>query len=166
MAEVTYKPPAFLPSLKGLIPRPPSEKDYLTALYNPHRKPSFNESAPVEVFLHRELANPHATSKKLARWKSYQFYKKDLLDQFVTAELKSLNGRPEREAKAEAAWKWREKLKEEKEADRKKRWKHKAAVVEMERKSKRKERKEIKMRKRLTELVLAGTERNQVNPSR
>ncbi|KAF8665752.1 hypothetical protein AX16_000200 [Volvariella volvacea WC 439] len=163
VARVTYRPPAFGPSLKGPIPRPPSEKDFLSAILNPHIKATFDASAPVEVYLHRELSNPHSTAKKLARWKSYQSYTKRLLQEYIEAELKQLSGRTEREARAEAAFKWREKLKEEKEADRKRRWKHKAAETEWQKKAKRRERKEMRMRMRLTDLSLKD-EPNQVIP--
>lgn len=163
VAKVTYKPPSFTPSLKGLIPRVPLEQDYLNVLYNSHRSPAYDNSAPFEVHLHRELSNPHSHAKKLARWKSYQFYKKELLTQYMDAELKNLNGRPQREARAEAAFKWRAKLEEEKQADRKRRWKHKAYEVNAERKNARKAKREVKQRQRLTQLVLRD-EPNQVVP--
>ncbi|KAF8897200.1 hypothetical protein BD779DRAFT_1638600 [Infundibulicybe gibba] len=163
VAKVTYKPPAFTPSLKGLIPRPPSEEQFLRALYNPHRQLKNGESAPVEVYLHRELANPHSRAKKLARWKNYRFQKQALLQEFIAEELADLKGRTERDARAEAAWKWREKMAEDKDAERKRRWKHKAALEQMERKAARKERKEVKQRQRLTQLVLRD-EPNQVVP--
>ncbi|TFK73019.1 hypothetical protein BDN72DRAFT_762408 [Pluteus cervinus] len=165
VAQATYRPPSFVQSLDGPIPRPPSEEDFLSILYNPHRQAGFDESAPVETFLHRELSNPHGTAKKLARWKSYQTYKQHLLKQYIEEEYKNLNGRPQREARAEAAYRWRAKLEEEKDADRKRRWKHKAAEAHAERKVKRKARKVFQMRNRLTELVLKD-EPNQVIPNR
>jgi len=166
--KVTYKPPPFTRSLKGLIPRPPSEEDYLKSLYNPNHKAAFGDSPPVEVYLHKELANPHSRAKKLRRWKSYQNYKKSLLLDYINAELEQLGARRsdkqcEREARAEAAWKWREKLAEEKESERKRRWKHKASEARMERKKARRERKEVKQRQRLTDMVLKE-QPNQVIP--
>lgn len=149
--------------MKALIPRPPTEKEYLTALYNPHRETKFGDSPPIEGYLFRELSNPHSRAKKHARWKAFQTQKKELLADITAEELMNLNGRSQREAKAEAAFKWRQQMEEEKEAQRKRRWKHSAAEANMERQNKRKERKEIKQRQRLTALVLKE-EPNQVIP--
>lgn len=128
--------------MKEPLPQIPSEQEFLAVLYNPHRKAKFDESAPAEVFLHRELSNPHGTAKKLSRWRAYQGL---------------------REAGAEAGFKLREQLKKEKEADKKRRWMHKAAEVGMVRKAERKVRKQQKLRKKLSELVLKD-EPNQVIP--
>ncbi|KAF8639697.1 hypothetical protein AX17_000959 [Amanita inopinata Kibby_2008] len=164
VAKVTYKPPAFSPTLKTLFPRPPSEDEFLTALYNPHLKPKFEQSAHVEVYLTNELSNPHSRAKKLKRWKAYQFRKSALLKEFTENETKVLNGRSMHEAKAEALFKWREHLKAEKEAVRKMRWKHRGAEAKLERKTARKARKELKRRQRLTQLALQ-TSPNQVIPN-
>lgn len=149
--------------MKEPLPQIPSEQEFLAVLYNPHRKAKFDESAPAEVFLHRELSNPHGTAKKLSRWRAYQGYKKRLLNEFKNKEYENLNGRTLREAGAEAGFKLREQLKKEKEADKKRRWMHKAAEVGMVRKAERKVRKQQKLRKKLSELVLKD-EPNQVIP--
>jgi len=132
-------------------------------LFNPHRKNKFGDSAPVEGYLFRELANPHSRAKKLVRWKIFQSIQKARRAEIESEELKSLNGRTTREAKAEAAWKWRREVDEEKAAQKKRRWKHKAVEAEMERQQKRRARKEAKQRQRLTALVLKE-EPNQVIP--
>ena len=163
MAKVTYKPPAFHPTLKTLIPRLPSEDEFLTELYNPHIKPTVSISSHIEAFLTKELANPDSRAKKLKRWKERQFRKRELLKEFVEKEVQSLNGRTVREAKAEAAFKWREHMNSEKEAARKMRWKHRGAEARLERRTARKARKELKQRQRLTQLVLRE-ESNQVIP--
>jgi len=161
--KVTYKPPAFNPSMKGLIPQPPSEVDFLKALYNPHRPRTFGDSPPIETYLFRELANPHSRAKKHARWKVWQFQKKARLEQLFAEETKNLRGRNPREARAEAAWKWRQEMDEEKEAQRKRRWKHMMSEATLERQTKRRHRKEAKQRQRLTAMVLKE-EVNQVIP--
>jgi len=163
VAKVTYRLPAFSHSIKGPIPRRPSEDEYLTALYNPQREVKFGESPPVEGYLFRELANPHSRAKKHARWKAFQFRKKALLGEITHTELGALNGRSEREARAEAAYKWRHQIEAEKEEQRKRRWKHKASAENMERQKKRRERKQAKQRQRLTAMVLKE-EPNQVIP--
>jgi len=132
-------------------------------LFNPHRENKFGGSPPVEGYLFRELANPHSRAKKYARWKTFQLKKKALLAEITSEELKSLNGRTQREAKAEAAWKWRQQMDEEKAAQKKRRWKHKAAEAKMEKQQKRRARKEAKQRQRLTALALKE-EPNQVIP--
>lgn len=160
---MTYKPPAFSLSVKGPVPRRPTEDEYLTALYNPHRARKFDESPPVESYLVRELANPHSRAKKHQRWKIWQAAKQKLFADLMIKETANLNGRTTREARAEAAFKWRRQIEEQKEEQRKRRWKHKASAANMERQTKRRERKEMKQRQRLTALVLKE-EPNQVIP--
>lgn len=149
--------------MKGLVPRRPTEDEYLTALYNPHLPRKFDESQPVESYLVRELANPHSRAKKHDRWMVWQAAKQRLLTELMTKETANLQGRTQREARAEAAFKWRQQLAEQKEEQRKRRWKHKASAADMERQTKRKARKETKQRQRLTALVLKE-EPNQVIP--
>lgn len=163
VVKVTYKPPSFTPSLKGLIPPRPTEDQYLTTLFNPHRQNKFDDSPPIEGYLFRELANPHSRAKKLTRWKNSQFTKRARLAEITSEELKNLNGRTQREGKAEAAWRWRQEMEEERAAQKKRRWKHKAAEAKMEKQQKRRARKEAKQRQRLTALTL-GEEANQVIP--
>ncbi|KAF7432834.1 hypothetical protein PC9H_004777 [Pleurotus ostreatus] len=163
VSEVTYKPPQFPVSLRGPLPRPPPEQKFLRALTLPEGDFAEFEDAPVEVFLSKELANPHSRAKKQARWQAYTLFTKTLLQDYNAAELRSLNGRTPREAKAEAAWKWRAKLEELKKEQRKQRWKHKASVAKVERKNTRKARKELKKRERLTAMVLEDAP-NQVAP--
>ncbi|KIL68211.1 hypothetical protein M378DRAFT_71889 [Amanita muscaria Koide BX008] len=163
VVKVTYSPPTFHPTLKTLVPRPPSEDEYLTALYNPDTQPAFGESPHVEMYLTKELSNPHSRAKKLKRWKEHQFSKRELLKEFTEKELHNLNGRTAREAKAEAAFKWREQMEAEKEATRKMRWKDRGEEAKLTRKKARKAKKEMKQRQRLTQLVLRE-EANQVVP--
>ncbi|KAG5716069.1 hypothetical protein E4T56_gene10779 [Termitomyces sp. T112] len=161
--KVTYKPPAFHPLSKGLIPRPPPEAQYLRTLYNPHVLNTLGDSPPVEVYLFRELANPHSRAKKHARWLQWQMEKKARYEALLKEELSNLNGRNPREAKAEAAFKWRQQLEEQKEALRKQRWKKINDEAALAKRSKRRERKEAKQRQRLTALSLKD-EPNQFIP--
>lgn len=97
------------------------------------------------------------------RWKIRQANDKALLDEIMADELKHLNGRSLRDAKAEAAFRWRELLKAKKDEERKRRWKDMAEESTMKRKAMRKEKKEARLKRRLTELVLSDSQ-NQVIP--
>ncbi|KAJ8475470.1 hypothetical protein ONZ45_g15595 [Pleurotus djamor] len=163
VSKVTYTPPQFSSSLRGPLPRPPPEQQFVRAVTLSTSDTLAFGSKPVEVFLSKELSNPHSRAKKQARWQAYQRYSQTLLQDYLAAELRNLNGRTAREAKAEAAWKWRAKLDELKKEKRKQRWKHKASVAKVERKNARKARKEVKQRQRLTALVLENAP-NQVIP--
>jgi hypothetical protein len=164
VAKVTYQMPAFDPSPLGPLPRVPEEQEYLNLLYNPHRLQEYDESAPFELYLKWELANPHSRAKKLERWKSYQAGTHELLKSITADELKHLDGRSLKQAKADAAFKWREQVKEDQEKKKKARWAHTAKVEEWERKKVKKAKKEDRQRRRLTELVLKD-EPNQFLPS-
>jgi hypothetical protein len=156
--------PAFDPSPHEPLPRVPEEQEYLNILYNPHRLQEYDESAPFELYLKWELANPHSRAKKLERWKSYQAGTHELLKSITDDEIKHLDGRSPKQAKADAAFKWREQVKEDQENKKKTRWAHSAKVEQWERKKAKKVQKEERQRKRLTELVLKD-EPNQVLPS-
>lgn len=99
----------------------------------------------------------------MKRWRVHQFLQKQLLKTITEEALVSKGVRSEREVMAEAKFRWRQQLEEMKEAERKRRWKHKAAAAEMQRENSRKARKELKQRRRLTELMLKD-ESNQVIP--
>ncbi|KAG6866488.1 hypothetical protein C0991_003032 [Blastosporella zonata] len=161
--KVTYQPPAFNPLMKGPIPRPPPEAEFLRTLYNSHLVNTLGDSPPVESYLFRELANPHSRAKKHARWLGWQMEKKARYEVLLKEELANMNGRSPREAKAEAAFKWRQILEEEKEALRKQRWKKINDEATLAKQSKRRERKENKQRQRLTALSLKD-EPNQFIP--
>jgi hypothetical protein len=161
VAEVTYKLPQFPRSLSEPVPRPPEELAYVKSLFNPLPTPL---DGPVEVYLSKELANPHSRAKKQARWQAHKRRTAVLLKEYLAAELKDLKGRTAREARAEAAWKWRQRLEEDKKAEEKRRWKNKGREARLIRKKARRERKEQKQRQRLTEMVLQDAP-NQIIPS-
>ncbi|KAF6762819.1 hypothetical protein DFP72DRAFT_877023 [Ephemerocybe angulata] len=163
VTEVTYKVPRIQQALSGPLPRPPTEEEFLTAMYNPGYKASFDDSAPVEVYLNMELSNPHARAKKQQRWKIRKSVEKSRLDEIVASEMKQLNGRTEREARAEAAFRWRDELKQKQEEQKKMRWKDRVADVNMIRKARNKVKKQERQRRKLTELQLED-EPNQFIP--
>ncbi|KAG7096659.1 hypothetical protein E1B28_004074 [Marasmius oreades] len=161
VVKVTYQPPPFTPTLKGLIPRTPTEREFLSSLYNSPKHT--HQQQQVEQFLFKELSNPHSRAKKLKRWQSAQIQKKALLKSMIDDELKDLSGRTVGEARAEATFKWRQNLDQEKKALRKARWQRRGGEAKLERKHVRRLRKEEKKRDRLTALTLKE-EPNQVVP--
>lgn len=90
----------------------------------------------------------------MKRWQSHQTYKKSLLRDYITAEMRELNGRSTKEARAEATFKWREKLSAEEEAERRRRWLTLAVAEKAKKKKARKTKRETKMRDQLTQLRL------------
>ncbi|KAJ7667658.1 hypothetical protein DFH06DRAFT_1085231 [Mycena polygramma] len=163
VTKVTYVPPSFSHNLKGPLPRVPSEEEYIAGMSHPTQKLWFGDSPPVEMYLDRELTNPHSRAKRMKRWQSHQMYKKSLLKDYITAEMRELNGRSTREARAEAAFKWRAKLSAEEEAERRRRWLTLAVAEKAKKKQARKTRREAKRRDQLTQLKLWDAP-NQVIP--
>jgi hypothetical protein len=153
VARVTYRLPTFN-SPSGPIPRPPAEEEYLNLLYNSHLRHSYGESLPFEIFLDRELANPHSRTKKLERFRIHQANTQLLLKKITAEELRNLDGRNVSQAKADAAFKWREQVKEDKQKKKKARWMHSARSAELERKASKRTKKEDRKRRLLTEMVL------------
>ncbi|KAJ6627476.1 hypothetical protein B0H10DRAFT_1994742 [Mycena sp. CBHHK59/15] len=154
VAEVTYVPPAFSHILTASLPRVPTEDEYIAGMSHPTQKPWFGDSPPVEMYLHKELSNPHSRTKKMKRWQSHMAYKKSLLMDYIKAEMRELNGRSPKEARAEATFKWREKLSAEEEAERRRRWLTLAVAEKAKKKQERRARKEVKRRDQLTQLGL------------
>lgn len=164
MAKITYRLPAFDVSRLASLPPQAPETDYLNMIYNPHVDITYDPSAPFETYLKFELANPHSRAKKMQRWKQYQAGIQLLRKQITTDEVRYLDGRSVRQAKADAAFKWREIVQTEQKQKKKKRWMHSAQLIKWERKTRKKAVKEERLKRRLTELVLSE-EPNQVVPA-
>ncbi|RDX53093.1 hypothetical protein K466DRAFT_492051 [Polyporus arcularius HHB13444] len=163
--EVTYTPPSLPSTLLSPAPRVPSEHEYITSLSKPE-KVSLPKEAPVEVYLHKELSNPHARAKKQARWQAYQARTKALLEEFIKAEYANLAGRTKREARTEATWKWQQRLVQDRKEELKRRWRNRGAEARLERKAQRKARKMAKRNEKLRNLVLADAPNQVAPPSR
>ncbi|KAJ7638489.1 hypothetical protein FB45DRAFT_1132403 [Roridomyces roridus] len=164
VSKVTYVPPSFSHRLAAPLPRVPTEEEWIAGMSHPTQKAWFGDSPPVEMYLSRELSNPHSRAKKMKRWQSHQAYKKSLLKDYITTELRETNGRSPKEAKAEAIFKWREKLSVEDEAERRRRWLTLAVADKAKKKQARKTRKAVKRRDELTRLGLVEAP-NQVVPN-
>ncbi|KAI0068950.1 hypothetical protein BV25DRAFT_1791294 [Artomyces pyxidatus] len=159
---ITYKPFSLPASINEPIPELPAENTYIQSLFNPKARP-YDAAAPVEVYLQKELSNPHGRAKKQARWQAAQAHKRELLDMYVRKELGDLKGRTRREARAEAVWKWQKRLADDLHAEKKQRWINRGQEAKMERKKVRRARKVRKQTERLEKLVLEEA-RNQVIP--
>lgn len=164
VSEMTYTPPVLPESPKTPIPAPSSEQLYIKSIAK--RSSSFDLAHPVEVYVHKELTNPHSRAKKQERWQSYQLYKKSLLKDMIKEELKNvIVGRTQREARAEATWKWKERILAERKAEMKRRWKNRGEEADLKAKMERKQRKKARLEKKLHSLVLQAAP-NQVLPGK
>jgi hypothetical protein len=163
VAEVTYTPPHLPANAKIPAPPPPSEQAYIDHLSSPTSS-LFNPADPVEVNLVREVSNPHSRAKKQRRWQERQRHEKDLLEEYVKVELKDLQGRTRREARAEAAFKWRQRIEADRKAELKRRWQLRGQEAKLLRKRVRAVKKEAKRNQKLADLVLEQGQ-NQVIPA-
>lgn len=167
LEKITYQPPAFRPSLLAPLPPLPAEKEYLDLIYKDYQSdvsPAYDPSAPYEVYLKPDLANPHSRAKKLQRFKLRQSIIHAQLKDITDFELKHHEGRTEKQIRSDAAFRWRELVKSQQAERKKVRWMHSARVQSLEKKSASKSKKEDRQRRRLTELLL-GEEENQVLPA-
>ena len=161
--EITYRPPTLPESLDDLpsaTAQVPSEQEYIKSLA---KRSAFDPAVPVEIYVHRELTNPHSRAKKQARWQAFRLHKRSILEHMIQEEYKNLMGRTRREARAEATWKWRNKLIEERKAEMKRRWVNRGAEARLQQRRVRKTKKQERLRKKLQNLVLADAP-NQVIP--
>lgn len=161
VTEITYVPPPLPSDVLAPAPEAPSEQEYIRSLT---KRAEVSGSLPLEVHIHRELANPHSRAKKQERWQAYQLYKRSLLQQMIQAEYKNLQGRTRRDAKAEATFKWRQRLEDERKAEVKRRWRNRGQEAKLDGKRERKARKAERMDRKLRDLVLQAAP-NQVIPS-
>ena len=153
VAEVTYTPPPLPADNKVPARAPPSEQAYIDYLSSPTSS-SYDPADPVEVNLVREVSNPHSRAKKQRRWQERQRHEKALLEEYVKAELKDLQGRTRREARAEASFKWKQRIEADKKAELKRRWQLRGQEAKLLRKRARAAKKEAKRSKKLADLVL------------
>lgn len=164
VTQLTYKIPQFGYKLQGPVPRPPNEADFLLSFYNPGYSVASIESAPLEVYLKKELSNPHARAKKQARWQLHKANEKAKFESLVAEELKQPRGRTDREIRAEVAHRHRAQVQSEAALLKKQRWKHRISDVDELRKARKRINKQQRQRRKLTELQLDADEPNQVIP--
>ena len=163
VAEVTYTPPALPADAKIPARPPPSEQTYIDYLSSPTSS-SFNPADPVEANLVKEVSNPHSRAKKQRRWQERQRSEKALLEEYVKSELKDLQGRTRRDARAEATFKWRQRVEADRRAELKRRWQLRGQEAKLLRKRARAAKKEAKRNQKLADLVLEQGP-NQVIPT-
>jgi len=153
VAEVTYTPPALPVDVKVSARAPPSEQAYIDYLSSPTSS-SFSPADPMEVNLVKEVSNPHSRAKKQRRWQERRRHEKALLEEYVKAELKDLQGRTRREARAEATFKWKQRVEADRKAELKRRWQLRGQEARLLRKRARATMKEAKRNQKLADLVL------------
>jgi hypothetical protein len=161
--EITYTPPSLPASAEVPARPPPSEQAYIDFLSSPASS-TFDSVEPIEVNLAKEISNPHSRAKKQRRWQERQRHEKALLEEFVKVELKDLQGRTRREARAEATFKWRQRVEADRTAELKRRWQLRGQEAKLLRKRARAAKKEARRNQKLADMVLEGGP-NQVIPT-
>lgn len=142
----------------------PEEQDYFNSIYNPSFEVSYgDQQPPFEIYLTKELTNPHSRAKKVQRFKQSLERRENLRDELVEHELKHLEGRNKKEAIADARWKWRETLAMEAKENRVKRWIQRGADVKLDKKKKKQAKKLERKMRALTGFTLKP-ERHQYIP--
>ena len=86
---MTYRAPTLSLSAEPAANSVPSEQEYIKSLA---ARSAFDPAAPVEVYVHRELTNPHSRAKKQQRWQAFQAWKKNLLGENVAGVLLNTTG--------------------------------------------------------------------------
>jgi hypothetical protein len=145
------------------LPAHPLSRLTSITCHHPHH-PSFNPADPIEVNLVKEVSNPHSRAKKQRRWQERQRHEKALLEEYIKAELKDLQGRTRREARAEATFKWKQRIEADRKAELKRRWQLRGQEAKLLRKRARAAKKEAKRNQKLADLVLEQGQ-NQVIPA-
>ena len=152
VAEVTYTPPALPANFQVPARTQPSDQTYIDYLSSPTSS-LFDPTDPMEVNLVKEVSNPHSRAKKQRRWQERQHREKALLDEYVKAELKDLQGRTRREARAEATFKWKQRIEADRKAELKRRWQLRGQEAKLLRKRARAAKKAAKRNQKLADLV-------------
>ena len=163
VAEVTYAPPTLPANSEVPARTPPSEQTYIDYLSSPASS-SFDPAGPMEVNLVKEVSNPHSRAKKQRRWQERQRREKALLEEYVKAELKDLQGRTRRDARTEATFKWKQRIEADRKAELQRRWQLRGQEAKLLRKRARAAKKEVKRSQKLADMVLEQGA-NQVIPA-
>lgn len=118
----------------------------------------------MELFVARELSNPHSRIKKRQRYLAARERDRALLKEYLALELKkNIKGRTKREAVAEATFRWRERLRVERKVELKRRRVLRGQDARIEKKREKRGKKIEARRRRLNELVVRAAP-NQIMP--
>lgn len=160
--EVTYSPTCRPPAGSNVpLLREGGDDTYVRMLRG---ELPYKQNVPMEVFLSRELSNPHSREKKRERYLAAKERQRNLLRKFIDEEMKkTVDGRSRKEAVAEATFRWREQLRLERKAELKKRWVARGLQARLERRRKRRAAKQEAERQKLRDLVLRVAP-NQIMP--
>lgn len=146
VTAITFVKPRLPATFKEHVRKPLSEHKYINNIL---WGKEVDRSTPMEVYVHRELTNPHSRAKKQARWQAKKKYRAQLLEQMMKVEIKSLNGRTRRVARAEAVWKWKNRLLEEEKAEAHKKRVARGEVAQLARRKMMKARKAARIERKL-----------------
>jgi hypothetical protein len=157
--EMTWEP--HLPGTK--VPKY-YENSYISDLYNNRDIPEeWQRSLPVEHLMARELMNPLSRARRQERWQE----KKDLLEQskeeYISRELKNLDGRRKKDARSEGIFRWKMEVRKYKARINWQRWVKRGAKDKLEMRLKRRHRRTASQLRRLKTLKLKDGQ-NQVIP--
>jgi len=164
------------PATKGMVELgaleatsfPPSSNDveraYLRASLDPALWAQLPSDLPVEVFLIRELANPHSRAKKQARWQERLAAEDALRTEIIHEEMKDLSGRKRAVARREAIFRWKARVEGEKKQRTQAAWVKRGGPEDQARNEKQSEKRAARKERKLRELVLPSGVQNQVIP--
>lgn len=142
------------------------ERDYLRASLDPTLWANLPANLPMEVFLIRELANPHSRAKKQARWQARLAAEGQLRIQMTREEVKDLRGRKRAVARREAIFRWKARIEGEKKQRARAAWIKRGGLEDQARNERRKVKRAATKERKLREVVLPSKARNQLAPSR
>lgn len=152
------EPTSFPPSNNDI------ERGYLRASLNPTLWEQLPTDLPIEVFLVREIANPHSRAKKQERWQARLAAEDVLRTEMVREEMKDLKGRKRAVARREAIFRWKARV----EGERKERahiaWVKRGGPEDQARNESQREKRAARQQRKLRELVLPSGSKNQVLP--
>lgn len=145
-----------------LVSFPPNshhiEDNYLRASLNGALWAKLPGDPPMEVFLIRELANPHSRSKKQARWHARLAGEKDLCVQSLRAEFK---GKQRSLAHREAIFRWNARLDGEKTQRSHDAWTRRGGLERQVRNKRQRIKRAASKDRKLREIALPLKARNQ-----
>lgn len=159
MAELgALEPTSFPPSSNSI------ERSYLRASLDPTLWAQLPSDLPVELFLVRELANPHSRAKKQARWQARLQAEDESRTEMIHEEMKDLRGRKRAVARREAIFRWKARVEGEKKERAVEAWVKRGGPENEARNEKQSEKRAARKERKLRELVLPSGIKNQVLP--
>lgn len=140
------------------------ERTYLRATLSPSTYAALPTSLPIELFLIRELANPHSRAKKQARWQDRMAYEDGLKTTMMRTEMADLQGRKRASARREAVFRWAARVEGERKERAREAWVNRGGLEDLARVRRQQEKREKRKDRKMREIQVGLGERNQVVP--